>query len=94
MQVAQTAHAVADFCLMFPELAKEWNTISNYLICLSAKDEQHLLVLAGKCKERGLEILVFREPDVGNEVTAICIEPSDITQKLVSNLPLTLKQTL
>lgn len=91
MQVAQTAHAVADFCLAFPTLAKEWNTISNYLICLSAKDEQHLSVLAEKCKERGLEILVFREPDVGNEVTAICIEPSEITQKLVSNLPLTLK---
>lgn len=92
MQVAQTAHAVADFCLKFPELSKDWNTISNYLICLSTNDEQCLIALAIKCKEKGLDFLVFREPDVGNEVTAICIAPSEITQKLVSNLPLTLKQ--
>lgn len=89
--MAQTAHAAVDFCLKYSELAKEWNTISNYLVCLAVKTEQDLEKLEKRCEAKGLRYLVFREPDVGNEITAICIEPSEQTQKIISNLPLTLK---
>lgn len=91
VQVAQTTHAAIDFCLQNPDLAKEWNKVSNYLVCVSAKDEDALKKLSWKCIERGLKHYVFREPDVGNEITAVCIEPSDLTQKLISSYPLTLK---
>lgn len=91
VQVAQTTHAAIDFCLQNPEIANEWNALSNYLVCVSARDEPDLDKIIRKCKERDLRHYVFREPDIGNEITAVCIEPSDLTQKIISNLPLTLK---
>jgi len=35
---------------------------------------------------------VFKEPDIDNQVTAIALEPSDLTRKLCSNIPLALKE--
>lgn len=94
LQVAQTTHAAVDFCLRNPDLAKEWNTVSNYLVCLAVKDENALQSLIKRCQNAGLRHYVFREPDVGNQITAICIEPSEITQKLISNIPLALKEEI
>lgn len=34
---------------------------------------------------------MFREPDLGNVITAVAIEPSERTQKLVSKIPLLFK---
>jgi hypothetical protein len=39
-----------------------------------------------------LKISVFREPDIGNEITAIAIQPGETSKKLVRNLPLGLKE--
>lgn len=90
-QCVQSVHAAVDFCIRNPELAKDWNTISNYIVCVSVKDELALIRLINKCESKGLLYEVFREPDIGNAITSICIEPSDITQRVISNLPLTLK---
>jgi hypothetical protein len=92
LQVAQSVHASIGFCLTYPDLSRLWNEKSNYIVCLSAKDESELNKLILKCEYRGLEHYIFREPDIGNEITSIAIEPSKETQKIVSNLPLTLKQ--
>ena len=53
-----------------------------------------LLKLLEKCNKRGLKTSVFVEPDLGNQVTAIAIEPSPETQRLCSSLPLALKNTV
>ena len=45
-----------------------------------------------KAKAKGIQTSVFQEPDIGNEITAIALEPSDTTRRLVSNLPLALKE--
>jgi len=35
---------------------------------------------------------VFLEPDIGNQLTAIALEPTDKSYRLTSNLPLALKE--
>ena len=84
-------HAALDFVVKNPTIALDWHN-SNYLVCLAASDEAELNSLIDKCTMRGLEFSVFREPDLNNEITAICIEPSEQTQKVVSNYPLMFKQ--
>lgn len=73
-------------------MSRLWNARSNYIVCLAAKDEPDLEKLIEKCEQSGLEHFVFREPDIGNQITSIAIEPSEQTQKITSSLPLTLKQ--
>jgi peptidyl-tRNA hydrolase len=87
-QAVQMGHAAIDFQHNHSSIAKDWNQNSNYLVFLSAKDEKHLEVLLQKAEFKGLKTTSFREPDINNELTAITIEPSKITKKLVSNLPL------
>jgi hypothetical protein len=51
-----------------------------------------LLRILEKVRKSGLQSSVFVEPDLDNQVTAIAIEPSDMTQRICSNLPLALKE--
>ena len=87
----QSAHAAIEFQHEHREIATKWNTESNYLVFLSVPDEQSLLKLLKKAQMRGLTYSVFKEPDIGNQVTAITLEPSERARKLCSNLPLTLQ---
>ncbi len=91
-QLVQTTHAAIYFSVKYPETLLQWHTQSNYLACLSAKDENHLKTLISKCEANNLKFVVFTEPDVDNQITAIAIEPSMISIKLCSNLPKALKQ--
>lgn len=84
----QGCHAAIDFQHQHPEVAKDWNQNSNYLVFLSAKDEHHLLRLLQKADYKGIRTTSFLEPDINNELTAIAIEPSAESRKLVSSLPL------
>lgn len=90
-QSVQSTHVALDFIIANPAIAENWHS-SNYLICLAVSNETDLKRLIEKCSMKDLEFSIFREPDLNNEITAICIEPSEETQKLVSNLPLMLKQ--
>jgi len=51
-----------------------------------------LISYAQKASDRGIKISIFREPDLNNEITAIALDPSEASTKLVSNLPLALKE--
>jgi peptidyl-tRNA hydrolase len=90
-QMLQSAHAAIEFQHEHSEIAKEWNTQSKYLIFLSVENENELQKLLYKIQFYDLKYTTFLEPDIGNQLTAICIEPSERTQKLTSNLPLALK---
>jgi len=51
-----------------------------------------LIDLIRKLEQANLRYSIFREPDLNNQITAICLEPSDETSRLTSNFPLTLKE--
>ena len=72
-QLVQTAHAVADFAVEHKEAFVSWKHGSNYLCCLSSSLID-ILTLKERLDQLGVHNTLFREPDIGNEVTAIAIE--------------------
>lgn len=78
--------------MKYPELAKDWHQNSNYLCQLSVMDEEALYKLVDKAERKGITYVPFFEPDIGNQLTAIAIEPTDEARKLVRNLPLMLSE--
>lgn len=91
-QAVQSSHAAIDFCFSHPEISKEWHTLSNYLINLSTSDESQLKILSTKLRLLGVEFSEFREPDLGNQLTALAFLSNEKTRKVTGNLPLMLKQ--
>jgi hypothetical protein len=86
----QSIHALREFIKDHPETDYEWYMNSNYLGWLSVKNEHDLINLMHRASDKGVKVSAFREPDIGNEVTAIALEPSPISKKLCANLPLAL----
>jgi len=89
-QAVQSAHAAIDFQHQHPTIAREWNKNSNYLIFLSVENEQELKKFIQKFQIYDINHTVFIEPDLDNQITAVCAEPSERTLKLCSHLPLAL----
>ena len=90
-QLVQSAHAIADFSIHFPMEFKQWHSSSNYLACLSVKDEESLQALVSKLLSENIKHIAFRESDLGNQITAIAIEPSTMTRKICSSFQLALR---
>lgn len=90
-KVAQSAHAIADFAVKFGHEFKQWQLGSNYLCCLEA-DEDKIQKILYKLKDHDIKYEVFREPDIGDQMTAIAVEAISREQhkKLFKNLKLTL----
>lgn len=84
----QSAHAAIDFQHEYPEESKLWQTKSNYLALLTVADEEALINLITKAILLGIKHTIFREPDLGNEITAVAFEPTDAAKKLTSSCPL------
>ena len=93
-QAVQSGHAAIQFQYEHPIISKNWYENSNYLIFLTTSDESELIRYLEKAKAKGIHTSVFQEPDIDNEITAIALEPSDTTRRLVSNLPLALKENV
>ena len=66
--------------------------MSEIIAFLSVENEKTLHDLTIKFKINGLEHSAFFEPDIGNQLTAVTVEPSDVARKICSNLPLALKE--
>ena len=90
-QAVQSSHSAIQFIYDHPEIAKQWYNISNYLVLLSVKNQKELLDLVDIFNQRGIHISKFYEPDLGNELTSIAIEPTSRARRLVNSLPLLLK---
>lgn len=90
-QAVQAGHAAIDFQHRFPEVSKKWWADSNYLVYLAVKNEQSLELLLQKAESKAILHTAFREPDLNNSLTAIALEPCDLTRRMVSSLPLAFK---
>lgn len=90
-QAVQSAHALADAIFRYPKEALEWHRVSNTLVNVCVKTEFDLLNLEDLLTEKGMKFVSFREPDIGDELTAIAIIPCDEAKKVCSGMPLALK---
>jgi peptidyl-tRNA hydrolase len=86
-QIVQSAHSVADFAVQHPTIFKDWHQQSNSLICLATKDLSELQNLIDKCKNKNIKFVEFYEPDV-NQLTSICLEPTEQSRKITGSLKL------
>lgn len=83
---------MAHFIFQNPKLARDWSEQSDFLALLSVKDEQALELLRHVCIKHDILLAEFREPDIGNELTAIALEPCEAAQRLTAGLPLALRE--
>ncbi|HNP06582.1 MAG TPA: peptidyl-tRNA hydrolase [Cyclobacteriaceae bacterium] len=91
-QAVQPAHALSEFAIKYPKTFKNWQVNQKNLVILSVANELALGDLFQKAKENNVKAVMFKEPDIGNELTAITLEPCEQTYKLTSSLPLALKE--
>lgn len=90
-QSIQSTHASIQFIFEHPEISEVWFK-NPYLAQLSAENEDELKSLICKLQKLNIKHSIFREPDLGNQITAIAVEPSDKARKITSHLPLMLKE--
>jgi len=87
MQAAQAAHAAFQFAIEHEAETGRWHDESSYLILLSVPDEDALFQYADRFTALGVPCSMMREPDIGNQATAVAIGPSP-HWRLLSDLPL------
>ena len=92
MQLVQSCHAIADFAYDHPDIFKQWKEESNSIITLAVKDEKALMEMYEKYKEITPHITAFREPDIQDQMTAICMYGTSDIRKMLSNIPLALRE--
>lgn len=85
-QSAQSVHSSLLFAQEHSVIYNKWYA-DPYLALLAIKNEHELLKLISKLEKSKIKFSVFREPDINNQITSICIEPSDATRRLTSSLP-------
>ena len=68
-QAVQAGHALAEWMLQNPTQAKEWD--NRTLIYLSVSCEDALKAWGERLDKLEINWVGFREPDIGNELTAI-----------------------
>lgn len=90
-QAVQSSHSLAQFIFDHPQIAQIWFK-DPYLAQLSVENEEDLNLLIFKLEKSNIKYSIFREPDLNNQITAIAIEPSDKSRRLLSSLPLMLKE--
>jgi hypothetical protein len=88
-QIAQTAHAVAEFAVAHPVEFGAWATEERNIVCLAIPSEGALADLFALAQSKQIHGAQFREPDFDDELTAIAL--GDGAEKLVSSLPLALR---
>ena len=90
-QAVQGAHALDCFTVEHEEIHKAWHTQSQHLAFVSVKDRESLFALITKLQSKGMNITVFREPDMKWDTTAIAVEPTKEARRALSHLPLAFK---
>lgn len=90
-QLAQALHAFREYAEHHPESERYWYKNSNTIAILDCKDEDELMSLVHSAESRGIKFSPFREPDRGDELTAVAFEPGQKTSGFLSHLRPALK---
>jgi len=88
LQAAQAAHAAFEFSKAHPLICRGWMEVSNFIVLVTVPDLSSLEEIATSASSRGLRVSLNFEPDVGNELTAVVVEPHPEARRLCSALPL------
>lgn len=87
-QIAQVAHAVADFALHRTAQFRHWHKNSQHIVALQCKDADKLQQLFQQAQNQGHDIVAFNEPDLNNEITSIAFSPDNKNRGFLAHLPL------
>lgn len=68
-------------------LTNNWRN-DPYLIILSADGQQGLWSVASQASIAGLPYVMWCEPDMDNQATAVCLAPTPSARSIVGGLPL------
>lgn len=85
-QFVQSCHAALEAGKHF---CQDPTSPVDHLIVLTVPDEEALIKAKERVEARGVNLILFREPDLKNEATCFCTEPigGDL-RKVFSNYPL------
>jgi hypothetical protein len=72
--MVQAAHAAQESGLLTQKLGLAPSKISNLVLC-QIKDESLLLKEFNKLNFLNIPTVLFKEPDIGNQATALCTIP-------------------
>jgi len=76
-----------EFSREHPNHYLKWYRNSNYIVLLTVKDKLSLYNFILKIKDM-IDISVFREPDMNNDITAVVLAPGSVSKKICSKLKL------
>lgn len=76
-QLVQAAHAAHESGI---HLSKQYNNTSSIVIC-GVSSEKELMKANDYINSKGINTVVFKEPDMGSEATALASEPIDSTKR-------------
>jgi peptidyl-tRNA hydrolase len=88
--LSQSIHSATEFAHKHPNLFKDWMTNSQYVVSLSANDEQHLKEIYTKLEWFGANVVKFHEPDMDNQLTSIAYYGTPELMRITDNLKLAL----
>jgi peptidyl-tRNA hydrolase len=85
---AQAVHAAFAFARDRPALTAPWLADSQWLVLVTVPDESALLALCARAAADMTDHVVWREPDLAGEATAVTLAPGGMARKLCANLSL------
>jgi hypothetical protein len=85
-QIAQAAHAVAEFWNTFPDAAREWKSGANIVVVLTTESTSELGSVCQSVFGKAM-LAPVHEPDLDNQLTAIATMGAG---ELLRGLPLAL----
>ena len=72
LKMAQACHALRAFVAEHPDVERQWFEKSNNLVIL---EHPELASASDELESGGFTLTRFHEPDLKDELTAVCVEP-------------------
>jgi hypothetical protein len=88
LAAAQCSHAAFEFSRQYPVITRRWMADSNFIVLVTAINEDALRVLVAQASSRGIRHITNAEPDLNNQLTAVVLAPGQPAQRLCASLPL------